>query len=87
MTEEKKSGNKSKNYNGVEVYQCCCNMNKRNGLARFQSGIWKLICIRRDGEKERYHLCNEMNKIHIYCSKLMGHRDGRKNFQTLNQYT
>jgi len=53
MTEEKKSGIKSKNYNGVEVYQCCCNMNKRNGLARFQSGIWKPICIRRDGEKER----------------------------------
>jgi hypothetical protein len=52
---KKKSGIISKTYNGVEVYQCCCNMNKRNGLARFQLGLWKLIHVRRDGEKERCH--------------------------------
>jgi len=66
MTGEKKSGIISKNYTGIEVYQCFCNMNKRNGLARFQSGIRKLICVRRAGgkKKKRFHLCNEMNKIH-----------------------
>lgn len=63
MTGEKKSGIISNNYTGVEVYQCCCNMDKRNGLARFQSGIRKLIC--GGDKKKRCHLCNEMNEIHI----------------------
>jgi hypothetical protein len=55
-------------------------MNKRNGLnglARFQPEIWKLICVRRDAEKERCHLCNEMNKIHILL-KLNGKQEWQK---------
>jgi hypothetical protein len=47
-------------------------MNKRTGLARFQSGIWKTRCKWRDGEKTRSPLCNEEeNEIRI-CLALNG---------------
>ena len=51
---------------GGELQQGHCNINKRNGLAWFWSGTWKLVCIRRHGEKIRCSLCNEEdNEIHI----------------------
>jgi hypothetical protein len=62
-------------------------MNKRTGLAWFQSRIWKLRHIRRDGEKRKCPLCDgDENEIHIWL-KFNGTQRWQEKFWNKNRYT